>query len=82
VTQTPAAITNPEAFLEGNFPVPLDVEDSVQPAGVSSQHADVAAEQCEIPAEFVAGTDGPAVEVSGIKRRDHMQDSHRYIKRW
>jgi hypothetical protein len=81
VAQTSAAITNPEAFLEGNFPVLLDIEDSVQPAGVSSQHPDVGAEQGQIPAEFVAGTDGPAVKVSGIKRRDHMQDSHRYVKR-
>jgi hypothetical protein len=67
VPQTSAAITNPEAFLEGNFPLPLDVEDSVQPAGISSQHPDVAAEQCQIAAEFVAGTDGSSVRVSGIK---------------
>jgi len=43
----------------------LDIEDGVQPARVGSQYPDVAAEKCQIPAEFVAGTDGPAVKVAG-----------------
>ena len=80
MAQTSAAITNPEAFVEGNLPVLFDIEDIVQSACISSEDADIAAEQCEIPAELVARMDGPAVKVSGIKRRDHMQDSHRCIR--
>jgi hypothetical protein len=44
VAQTPATIANAEAFLEGNFPVLLDIEDSVQPVGIGGEHADIATE--------------------------------------
>ncbi len=70
------AIADSKAFLKWNFLVLLDIEDGVQPARVGSQDPDVAAEQCQIPAEFVAGRDGRAVKISRVKRRNCMEDSH------
>jgi hypothetical protein len=56
------AIADSEALLKRNSLVLLDIEDGVQPARVGSQYPEVAAEQCQISAEFVAGTDRPAVQ--------------------
>jgi hypothetical protein len=74
------AITDLEAFLKGNVQVLLDIEAGIQRARVGSQYPDVAAEQCQIPSEFVAGTDGPAVKVSGVNDGIAMEDSRCSIK--
>src|ERR1700738_3801540 len=74
------AIADSKAFLNRNFLVLLDIEDGGQPARVGSQYPDVAAEQCQIAAEVVAGTDGRAVKISRVKRRNCMEDSHCSIK--
>jgi hypothetical protein len=44
------------------LPCPSRHRGRLQPARVGSQYPDDVAEQWQIPAEFVAGTDGPAVK--------------------
>jgi hypothetical protein len=44
VAETTTAIANAEAFLEGNFPVLLDIKDSLQSASIGGEHPNIATE--------------------------------------
>src|SRR5579863_7926401 len=72
----PAATVADANPFKGNVFVLLHVQHIVQSICISCQHLNFDTKSCETPAKVIAGTRGSAIDIGGVKRRSHKQNSH------